>query len=335
MSQKSNYPASICILRLSSIGDITHMIPVIKTIQQNLPQSDLTWIIGKTEYQLVKSIKKIRFIIIDKKHTIKSIIDLNNKLKNEKFDVLLHMQRSLRSKLISLFIKANKKFSYSNVEMPKEIHVLDSFFYFLKQIGIKETLLDWSLDLDSTKKLELKNKKKYIVFNPFTSSRRFNYREWDIKNYEYIVKYLSDKYNLHSIMVGGSTNYEIESSKKLSLNDSISNMVGKTNLEELCNIVKDCEFYIGPDSGTLHIASMLSKPTIGLFATSNPKRTGPYQNQKYIINRYNEALRIFKNTDIDNVKWGTRIRDKKAMSLINVDDVIEMIDRVLEKKISP
>ena len=56
MSQKNIYPSSICILRLSSIGDITHMIPVIKTIQQNLPKSDITWVIGKNEYQLVKSI---------------------------------------------------------------------------------------------------------------------------------------------------------------------------------------------------------------------------------------------------------------------------------------
>ena len=66
MSQKNNLPSSICVLRLSSIGDITHMIPVIKTIQHNLPKSDITWIIGKTEYPLVKNMKGVRFIIIDK-----------------------------------------------------------------------------------------------------------------------------------------------------------------------------------------------------------------------------------------------------------------------------
>ena len=104
--------------------------------------------------------------------------------------------------------------------------------------------------------------------------------------------------------------------------------MGKTNLQELCGIVKKCQFYIGPDSGTMHIASMFAKPTIGLFATSNPKRTGPYQNQKYIINKYNEALETYMNTCEDNVRWGTRVRNKSAMSLISIDHVIEMIDKV-------
>ena len=132
MSQKNNLPSSICVLRLSSIGDITHMIPVIKTIQHNLPKSDITWIIGKTEYPLVKNMKEVRFIIIDKSKNLKSIINLKNEIKGEEFDVLLHMQKSLRSKILSLFIAAKKKLDYKNTKMPEESHVLDTFFYFLE-----------------------------------------------------------------------------------------------------------------------------------------------------------------------------------------------------------
>ena len=328
MSQKDNLPSSICILRLSSIGDITHIIPIIKTIQQNLPKSDITWIIGKTEYHLVKNMKGVRFIIIDKNKNIKSIINLKREIEGEEFDVLLHMQRSLRSKILGFFVKAKKKLGYKNVNIPEKSHVLDTFFYFLGSIGIKERVLDWSLDFDQPTKEILKNRKKYIVFNPFTSSRRFNYREWELKNYELITKYLSEKYNVDSIMVGGNSNYEIEGSKEIGSNNFIHNLVGKINLQELCNTIKKCQFYIGPDSGTMHIASMFSKPTIGLFATSNPKRTGPYQNQKYIINKYNKALETYMGTCEEKVKWGTRVRNKNAMSLISVDNVIKMIDEI-------
>ena len=178
MSQKSSLSPSICILRLSSIGDITHMIPIIKTIQHSLPKSDITWIIGKTEYPLVKNMKGVRFIIIDKSKTIRSIINLKKEVKNGVFEILLHMQKSLRSRILSFFIKAKKRLGYKNVSIPEESHVLDTFFYFLEEIGIKEKLLDWSLDFDQPSKEMLKNKKKYVVFNPFTSSRKFNYREW-------------------------------------------------------------------------------------------------------------------------------------------------------------
>ena len=45
-------PKSLCILRLSAIGDVTHMIPVVRTIQKNWPETELTWIIGKNEASL-------------------------------------------------------------------------------------------------------------------------------------------------------------------------------------------------------------------------------------------------------------------------------------------
>ena len=66
MSQTINPLKSICILRLSSIGDITHMIPIIKTIQTYSVKTNITWIIGKTEYTLVKNMTNIKFIVIDK-----------------------------------------------------------------------------------------------------------------------------------------------------------------------------------------------------------------------------------------------------------------------------
>ena len=234
MSQKSSLSPSICILRLSSIGDITHIIPIIKTIQHNLPKSDITWIIGKTEYPLVKNMKGVRFIIIDKSKTISSIINLKKEVKNRVFEILLHMQKSLRSRILSFFIKAKKRLGYKNVSIPEESHVLDTFFYFLEEIGIKEKLLDWSLDFDHPSKEILKNKKKYVVFNPFTSSRRFNYREWKLDNFRLVAKYLSDKYNLDSVMVGGNSEYEITESRKIGSDNFIHNLVGKTNLQDLC-----------------------------------------------------------------------------------------------------
>jgi len=43
------------------------MLPVIATLQQQWPETKITWIIGKVEYQLVKSLANIEFIVFDKK----------------------------------------------------------------------------------------------------------------------------------------------------------------------------------------------------------------------------------------------------------------------------
>ena len=58
----------------------------------------------------------------------------------------------------------------------------------------------------------LPSKGKYIVFNPFTSSRKFNYREWDINNYKIIIDYLATNYGINSVIIGGHSKYELEKS---------------------------------------------------------------------------------------------------------------------------
>jgi len=319
------------------------MIPIINTLKHFTPNTDITWIIGKTEYALVKNIKNIKFIVIDKNNIFASIKSLLNLRKGRVFDVFLHMQVSLRSNLLSLFIKADRRIGYNKnlsknlhslfnkekIDCHKEPHVIETFFCFLKKIGIKDKKLDWSMELDNPREIINLKGIKYIILNPFTSSRRLNYREWNINNYKNISEYLFNKYSIESIIVGGGTNYEKKESKKICNKEFIHNLVGKTDLQQLCNIIKDCEFYIGPDSGTIHMATMLGKPVIGLYATSNPYRTGPYNNMEFIINKYPEALMKYKKQKVSDVKWGQRIRNKNAMSLITEEDVKDKISQIL------
>ena len=342
MYKEKHLLKSICLLRLSSLGDITHMIPIINTIKNENHSIDITWIINKTEYELVKNIKNVRFVVINKQKTYKSIKQLY-KLRSITFDVLLHMQVSFRSNIFSMMIKSNRKIgfnkclsknlhsllNYEEINCKSNTHVLDSFFCFLKKISINDEKLDWSLNIADN---DLQRKfidLNYVVINPFTSSRRFNYREWDLENYKDISKYLYNKYETRTIVVGSSSKYEIDKSKTFNGINYIDNFVAETNLEELYIMLQACKLYIGPDSGTLHIASMLKRPVVGLYATSNPKRTGPYKNMEYTINKYPEALRVFENKSEDDVKWGFRVRNKNAMSLIKIGDVKNMIDKIM------
>ena len=57
-------PRSVCILRLSALGDTCHVVPVIRTLQRSWPETQLTWIIGKTEARLLGLIEGVEFITV-------------------------------------------------------------------------------------------------------------------------------------------------------------------------------------------------------------------------------------------------------------------------------
>jgi heptosyltransferase I len=50
-------PESICVIRLSAIGDCCHTLPVLRTIQAVSPATRITWVIGTTEHALMEGVE--------------------------------------------------------------------------------------------------------------------------------------------------------------------------------------------------------------------------------------------------------------------------------------
>jgi len=74
------------------------------------------------------------------------------------------------------------------------------------------------------------------------------------------------------------------------------------------------------------MATALGTPVVGLYASSNPARTGPYLSQMFTINRYPDAIRRYLGKTEAEVRWGQRVRNPAVMALIEVADVTEKID---------
>ena len=58
--------SSLCILRTSAIGDVTHVVPLVRTLQAKAPATRLTWIVGKLERRLVGDLPGVEFVTFDK-----------------------------------------------------------------------------------------------------------------------------------------------------------------------------------------------------------------------------------------------------------------------------
>ena len=101
-------PKSLCILRLSAVGDVCHALAVVQHIQRHWPQTKLTWIVGKTEMGLLSGIEGVELVPYDKKSGWKGVWNLWMFLKNNQFDALLNMQTAFL-RLSLLVFKQNIK----------------------------------------------------------------------------------------------------------------------------------------------------------------------------------------------------------------------------------
>jgi len=65
---------------------------------------------------------------------------------------------------------------------------------------------------------------------------------------------------------------------------NITPMAGKTNLSGLIGLIRTLDLLVTGDTGPLHIAVAAQTPTVSLFATANPRYTGPCQDSdRHII----------------------------------------------------
>src|ERR1044072_4125512 len=105
-------PASVCILRLSAIGDTCHALTVVRTLQRAWPKTRFTWIIGRIEAKLLGHIPDIEFIVVDKSSTMQARKKLREALRGRRFDILMHMQLALRASMLSTVVSAKIKVGF-------------------------------------------------------------------------------------------------------------------------------------------------------------------------------------------------------------------------------
>ncbi|MCK5093021.1 MAG: glycosyltransferase family 9 protein [Gammaproteobacteria bacterium] len=340
-------PDRLCILRLSAIGDICHALPVVRTIQHHWPNTRLTWIIGKTEYSLVNDIPDIEFIVFDKLLGWKAYSELRKKLKGSSFDALLHMQMSLRASLISLLIDTPIKlgfdrkrakdmqwlFSNHKIEARSNQHVIDSFFGFTEALGIQERECRWDIPIPEMAatfaEQNLPGDQPTLVISPCSSMA---YRNWNAKGYAEIVDYAANKHDLRVVLTGGAELIERKYAEQITqlAQNPVINLIGKTNLKQLLAVLQRSTALISPDAGTAHLATAVNLPVIGLYATTNPDRARPYLCKDYVVNKYPEAVMDKYHKTVEDMPWGTRVRDEGTMNRIRTDDVKQVLDKLLK-----
>ncbi|MFO8025509.1 glycosyltransferase family 9 protein [Thiohalophilus sp.] len=343
-------PESLCILRLSAIGDICHTLPVVRTIQQAWPQTRLTWIIGKTEYALLQGIPDIEFIVFDKARGLAAYRDVHRQLKGRRFDALLHMQIALRASLLSRLVNAPIRlgfdrarardlqwlFTNQRIAAGAQQHVMDGLFGFSQALGIEEQQLRWDIpipDADRHKAEQLADPTRpYLVISPSASSA---YRNWHVAGYAQLARYAFQQHDLPVYLTGGNSAAEQQLAAAIEErvgNINIINLVGKTSLKQLLAILDNAMALISPDSGPAHMATTVDTPVIGLYACANPDRTGPYLSRRWTVNHYPDAVQDKFHQPVSELPWGIRVRDPGTMDRITVEEVESILDLLIQSQ---
>ncbi|HWW21480.1 MAG TPA: glycosyltransferase family 9 protein [Steroidobacteraceae bacterium] len=352
MLHLSERPKSLCILRLSAIGDTCHVVPLVRTLQQAWPATQLTWIIGRAEARLMSLLPEIEFITIDKRDGLRAARRLRSALQGRRFDVLLHLQLSLRASLLSAFVPATLRlgfdrararelqwlFTNARIEPRTRQHVLDSFQGFLSALGLEPGHLEWNLPLPEDAQRYatslIPDSRPTLVISPCSSHAA---RNWRPERYAAIADYAASVYGMRVILSGGPTVLERETAAAIERHAQapLVNQTGRDTLPGLLALLSRATVLLAPDSGPAHMATMVNTPVLGLWAATRLERTGPYLSRQWCVDRYEAAARKYHGRSADELPWTEKIEPADVMDLIEVADVRERLDALMAARSPP
>ena len=340
----STIPQSLCLLRLSALGDVTHVVPLVRTLQRHWPQARLHWVIDKGGFKLLEGLEGVTFHTYDKKTGLAGMRALRAELPAEGFDALLQMQVALRANLLSAFIRARRRIGYDrsrskdlhglviNERIPDcpGIHVLDAIGSFCEPLGLKQTGVTWDLPVPADAHAWARaqwptDAMRTLVISPCSSHQR---RNWYADRYAAVADHAAAQ-GWRIVLCGGRSDLERRTADAIigAMRAPALDLVGKDTLKQLPALLARADLVMTPDSGPMHIANAMGTAVLGLHAASNPLRSGPYSSVRYCVDRYDDAARRYRGKPASELKWGAKIEHDGVMALITVDDAIAAFER--------
>lgn len=335
--------ARICLLRLSALGDVTHVLPLVHTLHAALPEAELVWIIGRGERRLLDGLPDVRFVEYDKKSGIAGMSAMRREL-GSRFDALLQMQVAARANLLSAFVRARRRIGYDRTRSKDlhglfvneriadrpGIHVLDAIGSFAEPLGIAPMPVRWDMPVPADAREWAAaqwphDSQRTLLISPCSSHVL---RNWRSDRYAAVADHAALR-GWRVVLCGGRSELERRVGDAIiaSMHAPALDLIGKDTLKQLPALLERADLVMTPDSGPMHIANAMGTKVLGLHAASNPARSGPYSDRRYCVDRYDDAARRFRGRPADELKWGTKIEHEGVMDLVTVDDGIAAFER--------
>lgn len=280
----------ILILKPSSLGDIIASLPVAQSIRDQCPDAEISWVVKSRFADIVRRCPTVNGEIIQFEHAagVKGLIALQKVIRGlrlRRFDAVLDFQGLLRTGLMTWAARAawkigsraareGSQFSYNRiVPLPvggAETHAIDKLLQFLPAIGLRPELRS-SVEIhgESIDPLDARlSGAAPVVILP---NSRGEHKEW--RSFPELTTRIV--HEIPGTVVVWDSHLRWQDAPVSDPNRLI-NLTSRTTLLQLVELLRRARLVIANDSGPLHMAAALGRPTLGLFGPTSALRFGPY-----------------------------------------------------------
>src|SRR3972149_3279916 len=330
---KNKKISRILVIQIGGIGDVIRLFPCLLLLRREFPDASITTL---TQYG-----DKILRFLPDSSEIISENIILEPSKRDKTMMSKLHLALRLRKSSFDLVFSPNYglgMIEFSIISFltgaPYRIgyNYRGSGFLYSSKMDIKEDT-PLLLQHHNVSKNDLLLAIAQITIadrdykSPMHHRSLVDYRAWPEDRYMKLINEIFRLYKVKIIVLGDSlssgrlSDYLIHSK-----NPNVINAVGKTNIGQAAALIETSNLFISNDSGLLHVAIALQKPSIGIFGSTSPRQVIHPVDYCIPIWKELECSPCFIHQPIPDFNCASDIR---CLRLITVEEVLEAIKSLL------
>jgi lipopolysaccharide heptosyltransferase I len=301
----------IGIVKLSSLGDVVHALPVLAALRRALPGARLAWIVEAREAALLTGHPDLDDLVaVDTRRWRRQIVrpaglapvaralgGVLGRLRRLELDAAIDLQGLMKSGVITAMTSAplrvgfaaahcrerlNAVFTNRRVAPPAgAVHAVERCLALLAPLGIRPGPAEFRLPEcpEARGRMEtflgeqgIKRRELVVALNPGAAREE---KRWPIAHWRALGERIHAEGGARLLVLWGPDEAHMAREIKIGLGGAAI-LAPPTDLHELSALLGEASLVIAGDTGPLHLAAALGTPALGLYGPTRAERNGPY-----------------------------------------------------------
>ena len=320
-------PKRILVIKLDHLGDLLLATPVFSNLRHAFPSAQIDALIGTWNYQALQNHPDVDQIIGYNSYffsrgaaptKLHQTYDIFCRLQEQKYDLSIDLRGDWVTTIFALWANIPYRLDRSYLQIGNKIglnsytalHESARNLNLLRSVQIPTPVCTTDFHTQKTARVwvdnylaELKIRRNLPLIAVHAGSP-ISEKRWQTNRFAELADWLTLHHQAQVFLVGVKSELSLSSEIEEKMKMKAFNIVGNTDLQQLAELLRQCNLFIGNDSAPMHISAVVGTKTIGLYGASNPNRFCPIGQNCTIIAR-------------------------KKMDQIQVTDVVSVIDSLV------
>jgi lipopolysaccharide heptosyltransferase I len=289
----------VLIIKMSSLGDVTHALPVAVALKRALPAVRITWTVEESFAALLDGHPDIDRVVVvpDLAWRAKSPGRLSQlraavrAIRSEPYDVVLDLQGLAKSASLAWLSRGRVRLARAKqregahlvsraVAVPSGSHAVDEYLELARFVGAAIRPVEFHLSpqpdaVRSISRLLLEfgigRESPLIVINPSASGR---WKNWPAERWAAVADPLTECGTV--VLIGTGQHCARHAAIHMTARRPLTDLTGRTTLAELVALLDRATLHVTHDTGSAHVAAALGRRVVAVYGPTSVARLAPY-----------------------------------------------------------